>query len=52
VNVQPERSDASACLKLRTPVIRRDRTDRLQNICPGGFADFWRKNADIAVEAY
>src|SRR5687767_5591254 len=30
----PECGDASACLKLRIPVIRRDRTEDVQDACP------------------
>jgi hypothetical protein len=34
VNEQPECGDASACLKLRIPVTRRDRPSVVQKVCP------------------
>jgi hypothetical protein len=40
VNVDPECGDASACLNLRIPVIRRDRTQLLQRACQYGRLEF------------
>jgi hypothetical protein len=53
VKEPPECGDASACLMLRTPVIRRDRCRRLQKVCPlkprllGGISQKQRQAASL-----
>jgi hypothetical protein len=48
VSVDPRCGDASACLNLRIPVIRRDRTAPVQLTCHYENADFYNeRRADL-----
>jgi hypothetical protein len=51
--LNPECGDASACLNLRIPVIRRDRRRLFQRACHpeyGGFSKRMRQNAENSVD--
>jgi hypothetical protein len=44
VKLAPECGDASACLKLRIPVTRRDHSGVVQNMCPYEISQIAPKN--------
>jgi hypothetical protein len=50
-NREPGCGDASACLKLRTSVTRRDRPPFLQDACPRGPFEITQKNGDNVGDA-